>query len=373
MVSWRRLETIELSDCEYESLLELLRYMYSDEVNLSGSNVMEVLYLAKKYMVPSLAEKCTGYLQSNLNVSNVFNILPTAERYEEKELVERCWKLIDKQTEAAVKSDGFATIERSFLEAVVVRDTLKIKEVDLFKAVDLWATQQCQKQRLVVSGKLKRKILGEKVCKAIRFPVMKEKEFATVVLDANILSRDEIILLVKFFNGTLSSPMGFSATCRSVSSIARCNRFQSVLSGWGYGRRKDFLNFSVDKDIMLHGLSLFGSENNNYSVTLEVKDSSNNSTVASKRGTFSSKRMPYKSDHYYGFEILFESPVLLKSTTEYRVEALISGPPSSRGEFGYHSVQMSDVKFMFADSGQPAGNATNAAHGQFAEFLYSLH
>ena len=39
-------DSIELPDCEYETLLELFRYMYSDEVNLSGSNVMGVLYLA---------------------------------------------------------------------------------------------------------------------------------------------------------------------------------------------------------------------------------------------------------------------------------------------------------------------------------------
>ena len=42
-------DSIELSDCEYESLLELLCYMYSDEV--SGRNVMGVLYLAKKYVL----------------------------------------------------------------------------------------------------------------------------------------------------------------------------------------------------------------------------------------------------------------------------------------------------------------------------------
>ena len=59
-------DSIQLPDCEYESLLELFRYMYSDEVNLSGSNVMGVLYLAKKYMVPLLAVKCTQYLQANL-------------------------------------------------------------------------------------------------------------------------------------------------------------------------------------------------------------------------------------------------------------------------------------------------------------------
>jgi len=116
-------DSIELPDCEYDSLLELFRYMYSDEVNLSGSNVMEVLYLAKKYMVPSLADKCTKYLLDNLGPSNVFSILPSAQKYEEKSLVDQCWEVIDEQTEEALKSDGFATIERSLLEAVVVRDT----------------------------------------------------------------------------------------------------------------------------------------------------------------------------------------------------------------------------------------------------------
>ena len=114
--------------------MELVRYMYSDEVNLSGSNVMGVLYLAKKYMVPSLADKCTEYLQENLDPSNVFSILPSTQKYEEKNLMDRCWKLIE-QTNAAVKSDGFATIERSLLEAIVARDTLLIAEIELFKAV----------------------------------------------------------------------------------------------------------------------------------------------------------------------------------------------------------------------------------------------
>ena len=36
-------DSIELPDCEYDSLLELFRYMYSDEVDLNGSNVMGVL------------------------------------------------------------------------------------------------------------------------------------------------------------------------------------------------------------------------------------------------------------------------------------------------------------------------------------------
>ena len=81
-------DTIELPDCDCESLLELFRYIYSDEVNLSGSNVMAVLYLAKKYIVPSLADKCMDYLNEKINSLNAFSILPWAQKYEEKSLVD---------------------------------------------------------------------------------------------------------------------------------------------------------------------------------------------------------------------------------------------------------------------------------------------
>ena len=208
---------IELPDCDYESLLELFRYLYSDEVNLSGSNVMGVLYLAKKYMVPSLADKCSQFLQDNLDASNVLNILPMAQKYEVKDLNDRCWKVIDSQSEDVTKSDGFKTIEHSLLETVVSRDTLTIKEIELFKAVHLWATNKCKMQGLKENGEVKRRILGEKVVKAIRFPLMKQEEFASVVLDTNILTPDEAINFFKFFNSAVAAPRGFSKTRRSGS------------------------------------------------------------------------------------------------------------------------------------------------------------
>ena len=42
--------------------------------------------------------------------------------------------MIDKDTDEAVKSDGFVTIEKSMLEELVERDSLNIREVELFKA-----------------------------------------------------------------------------------------------------------------------------------------------------------------------------------------------------------------------------------------------
>ena len=289
--------SIELPDCEYDSLLELFRYMYSDEVILSGRNVMEVLYLAKKYMVPSLADKCNEYLQENLDPFNVFSILPSAQKYEEKNLVDRCWELIDEQTEQALKSDGFKTIERPLLEAVVVRDTLNIKEVNLFKAVNLWATKECERQGLTANGEVKRRILGDPVVNGIRFPVMKQAEFANVVVDCKILTPEEVIAIFKYFSSALNFPSGFTKVKRfggCEGNIHYCRRFTTLLGFWWYHRgQMDCLNFSVNKQIILHGLRLFGREDGDYSVTLTMKkgDGSCNSGVQKRNVSFKAVRL----------------------------------------------------------------------------------
>ena len=291
-------DTIELPDCDYESLLELFRYMYSDKVNLSGNIVMGVLYLAKKYIVPSLADKCTEYLKEKIDTSNVFDILSFAQKYHEGVMVDRCWKLIDQETDEALESDGFETIDKSLLEEVVTRDSLKIREVALFEAVDRWAGKQCQKQGLAEDGEKKRRILGEQIIKAIRFPVMSLQEFASVVVDTNILTPDETTGLVNFFT-IETSPVGFSKTQRrSLVNHDRFGRFSSVVPStldvaipWDGGTQS--LAFTADKSIILHGVYLIGSKDNSYTVRLEVKNASNNTIIASKLGTYSSKPLLY--------------------------------------------------------------------------------
>lgn len=209
-------DSVEISDCEYESLLELFRLIYSDEVNLKSDNVMQLLYLAKKYMLPVLADKCSTFLKGNLVASNVFHVLPKAQQCEETVLLQHSWKVIEQKTEEAVKSDGFGTIERSVLVELVENDPLNIKEVELFKAVDCWAGKECEKQGLVAEGPVKRRILGEQIVRAIRFPVMQQKEFAGVVLDCGILTQEECFRMMKYFNSVLNTPVGFPEAKRSL-------------------------------------------------------------------------------------------------------------------------------------------------------------
>ena len=83
---------------------------------------------------------------------------------------------------------------------------------------------------------------------------------------------------------------------------------------------------------------MFGSENNSYKVTLEVKNAVNNRTIVSKTGTYRSNISPSKGHRYHGYEVLFDSAVLLKKNIRYNIEAFITGPTSEGGRKGFETV-----------------------------------
>ena len=64
--------------------------------------------------------------------------------------------------------------------------------MELFKPVACWAKKECEKQGLSVEESVKRRILGERIVKGIRFLVMEEKEFVEFVLDSDIIPRKRL-------------------------------------------------------------------------------------------------------------------------------------------------------------------------------------
>ena len=376
-------DRVELPDCEYDSLLEFLRYLYSDEVNLTGSNVMHVLYLAKKYMVPSLEEKCGEYLRENLSAANVFSILPHAQKFEDKDLEDRCWEVIEENTEEAVTSDDFVTLERSLIESVVKRERLTVKEVDLFKAVDRWATKESERQGITADGESKRRIIGEDTVKAIRFPLMSQKEFVSVVLDSRILNFGEMSHLMKFYNDVeLNSPLPFLKNPRACGALLHqltCYRFSIYHSPasqllkpdwWSYSSGKpDLIALTVNQSIKLHGIRHFGREGCQYIVAIEVKDTTNNFSLAKKTESYSSEKD--EKHGYFGFTVCFAPPLHLHEGKRYEVRSLIQGPSSWYGEQGKPSAKCSQVWFSFYTITGGAGNGTSESNGQFPGFIFT--
>lgn len=197
---------------------------------------------------------------------------------------------------------------------------------------------------------------------------MEEKDFADVVIASEILTSEELIDVMKYFNA-VSSVVGFPEIER-VGPLLLCCRFQGLARNVGkYGElKKEYIDLSVDKDIILHGIRMFGSEDSEYFVMLNIIEKQRKFPPVKRRsGKFSSGPIHVKleSFHYHGYNMFFDSPVDLKKDVKYRITAIIDGPYSSLGTGCYNSVQRHGVTFTFSKNEE-----SDSICRQFAEFLF---
>ena len=322
-------EQIDLPDCEYDGMFEFLRYIYTDKVSLTENNVMQVAYLAAKYMIPCLAKECAIYLGRNLDSSNVFGVLKHAQHFANEDLLKYCWDFVDQMTKDVLKSSEFLTIERSLLQELVERDTLNTREVDLFKAVNFWADNECKRQGIEADGSTKRQIIGEQIIKKLRFSVMKQGEFMEVVLDTKILTQEETSnVIMKFVGSTVTSSDGFLETERE-GSLLSCCRFSNsfdITSTSNNSTECYPIKLMVDKDIILHGISFWSSHSDSelyakFPVTAKVYAGGidRDPPLLSHTGAGEVNKQENLYCYYYGFDVIFDNAVALKKNVQYSI------------------------------------------------------
>ena len=341
-------DCIDLPDCDSEGFLAFLRFIYCDEVKLTGDCVIQVLYLAKKYMIPSLADRCRKFLEKNINAKNVLDLLPVVEKMEEPHLNSVCWKVIDKLTSKVLESASDAILEsNTLLVPILKRDTLVVQEVDVFQAVNRWAETICAKQGKIPSGKEKRTIIGEEILKLIRFPSMPQSVFAENVVDTKILTDTEIIEIFMYFSVN-RIPREFSCfpRCLNISHLRCCNRLDFMKPYfWGFpafGPRSDFTestSFSVNIPIVLGGIFITGKEGEEYTVTLKLNDK-----FVSEGCFLSEERLDGKN----GFYIIFKQYHLVNPDLPCILEASIKGERFSYGRQSKKKLVAEKVTFRFA-------------------------
>ena len=117
---------VNFSDTDEESFEQFLRFLYTDECNLTADNVMSVMYLSKKYIVPSLTEKCVAIVEDWLDPENVLRIFEQARHFDEAELEGKCLEIVESKTDEVVTSEAFNDISQKTLACILKRDKFNI-------------------------------------------------------------------------------------------------------------------------------------------------------------------------------------------------------------------------------------------------------
>ena len=321
--------TVYLSDTNDESLKEFLRFLYTDDCNLTADNAVFVLYLAKKYIVPSLAKKCTIFLSSNLAEENVFVVLQQALQFNEKKLEKKCWDMIDLETSEAIVSDAFTDITQSTLAEFLKRESLNVKEVDLFKAVVKWSEAECLRKGIETSGTNKRVAMGNAIHR-IRFLSMTSVEFGHNVSPSGILTPEEIILFYDKFSGVKRTSEIWNMSERGAKKeiLLRCCRFSNYMVSkftlldlsLVYKTWKNELCISFSKPVKLHGVRLLGYQETEHDVKLELfSQAIENKFLAQK-----------DSRDISGFDVMLPQPIKVQANVIVHLKVAIRGPRSNR-------------------------------------------
>ena len=363
--------TVHLSDVNEESFEEFLRFLYTDECALTADNVISVMYLAKKYIVPSLTRRCVEFLAKNLSLDNVLDVLEQARGFDEKELEAQCWKIVASSTRVVVTADSFKKISQSTLACLLKRDNLSIPEVDLFQAVLKWADFQCSLKSLEPTGENRRSMIGDAIY-AFRFLAMSQTEVAKLVSRSGLLTAEELLPIFEKLAGIDSPALKWTQPSRKPERIVRFSRFSEIelasfLASINFRNESYSLGISVNKDVLLLGVRLFGNiHQSKCGVTLEVKG-----TRVS--GTYTPE---LDKDGFPGFDVMLDTPIMLKQEEVVILTAKIEGHGSAFGKNGTTSVtnQGGTVRFSNAPNNKNGTNIyeTNTSSGQFHEIILSF-
>ncbi|KAL3102691.1 hypothetical protein niasHT_027779 [Heterodera trifolii] len=188
---------VEIPDIEPSAFKLMLSFIYTNDLSeLNGDNAMAVLYAAKKYNIPDLADASLQIPFSELR--NVFFAYAQALLFELEDFSIKCFRYICQNAAQLFESEDFLQIDQKMLCNLLDRDRLLISdEFEIWKPALRWADEKCRQNGIECSSKNRRLALGPALYK-IRFPNIHEEDFVKSVVPSGVLTMEELLGIYQF-------------------------------------------------------------------------------------------------------------------------------------------------------------------------------
>ncbi|KAH9287012.1 BTB/POZ domain-containing protein 2 [Echinococcus granulosus] len=403
---------VHLDDVNPVAFANVLRFIYTDEIQIDPSNVLQTLYVAKKYAITVMERACVEFLSQAITVDNAFMLLGQANFFDEQELAQKCLEVIDKNTVKVFDTDDFLAADKDLLCSVLERDTLCIREVRLFVSVVNWAKSEYNRRRLEgglspshclvtcdavptdtnvstilshptsvttlpslsdVPVEALRTIL-QPLLPHIRFPQMSIEEFADVVVPSGVLEDSITIKIFQHFIASKTAkpelPFLKRPRCYLHGVEEAVRRFGVVDQRWDYRGTSDRIRFKVDRKIYVVGFGLYGSIHgeSEYEVSIEIVHPESGVVLGSNDVTYLSDGSPNT------FRVAFQEPIPLTPHVNYLACATIKGQDSYYGTGGRREISHEcsaggKVTFQFSYAAC-TNNGTSVEDGQIPEIIF---
>ncbi|KAK2141943.1 hypothetical protein LSH36_1012g00027 [Paralvinella palmiformis] len=366
---------ITITDIRKDVFHEVLRYIYHDGANLSGDNVLHVMYAAKKYLLDGLITQCKRYLDEEISERSACTVLSHSLYYNEELTTKRCIQYIAENMDNVLKSEDFANLTVNGIDRVFSSDVITsalFKETSLYRACLRWATsrQDAGDQRPI------RDILGKSLYE-IRFASLQPDELTKIIDERpDLLTQTEQAVLLRYVNlpsetkGAEVERLGFSTKRRRAfaSKVVYSTgiRFAITTDYFVYnGVDTCDISFQVDRPVQFVGVTLYGGFNNDdeHSVHLALY------TKSGVKQLVNTETKIVSEGKCEPIPVVVQDPVPLVRRCTYTIKVLMTGPHTYRGTLGRKEVRTEGVVFTFYD----AGGSTCVEKGQIPQILFKTY
>lgn len=184
-------KNIVVKGVEPDMFREFMRFVYSEEVELTDENAIPLLALAQRFDITPLEALCAEKLENAITPENVFSFANQACNLQATTLIEKCLKVFSEHTKTCIKSEKFNQSSKEALSVLLDVDAIECRELDLFKAVYQWTEVECKRLDIEPTKLNKRKALGDVLYK-LRLPTLNLWEFARYVSQSGLLTNDDL-------------------------------------------------------------------------------------------------------------------------------------------------------------------------------------
>lgn len=152
---------------------EFLRFLYIDQINMNCENVVDLMYLAQKYNIFVLEEKCFLMIDTLLKASagNICTILEKSARFKLSQVIEKSQFYLQLKTVEVLHDKTFLTVKRKTLDFILSINSANCSEMEFFQGALKWAEEYCKREFIEVTTEHKLHVLGNSFY-LIRFPTM---------------------------------------------------------------------------------------------------------------------------------------------------------------------------------------------------------
>lgn len=178
------------------AFLSMLSLIYCEKLLLNQSNLMPVFHCAMYFGRADVMHACLSLVTPD----NVFEWCTTALKYDVQLLYETCIRVLARNADHLVRTEKWLTLQKRVVKAITVQDEINIREIDLFDAVVRWGQRQSQLTHTPVSE------VVEDLISNIRFPTMKQAEFAGRAVKSQLLHSMDVVAVFCYFSEPQPSP-----------------------------------------------------------------------------------------------------------------------------------------------------------------------